>query len=254
MPALTTAQQCLMNRLTCRQDSAERAFNKLARIFAAQLEALRRYRTGEQRVAVQHVTVKDGGQAIVGSVTRAPGGGGHLENEGRLHERHIANAREPALHRPLKANGRTVQSTSRDWLYRQPLSRSGRRRAERQAYHAEQPQYGGGRPQLQKRLLRDSAKARVKELIPAERITCRWSVFRPCSCLRQCRGTAPCRSTRLVSATITGLSPAKLTTSSCSPRPRARRPWRSTAEKSKSDQTVQLAPSASHATCVNSGR
>ena len=153
MPALTTAQQCLINRLTCRQDSAERAFNKLARIFAAQLEALRRYRTGEQRVAVQHVTVKDGGQAIVGSVTRAPGGGGHLENEGRLHERHIANAREPALHRPLNANGRTVQSTNRDWLYRQPLSRSGRRRAERQAYHAEQPQYGGGgRPQWQKRL------------------------------------------------------------------------------------------------------
>jgi hypothetical protein len=56
------------------QDSAERAFNKLARTFAAQLEALKRYRTGgEQRVAVQHVSVSDGGQAIVGNVLEHPG-------------------------------------------------------------------------------------------------------------------------------------------------------------------------------------
>jgi hypothetical protein len=55
------------------QDSAERALNKLARTFAMQLEALRRYRTGgEQRVTVQHVSVNEGGRAIVGSVTPAP--------------------------------------------------------------------------------------------------------------------------------------------------------------------------------------
>jgi hypothetical protein len=59
------------------QDSAERAFNKLARTFAVQLEALKRYRTGgEQRVTVQHVTVNEGGQAIVGSVSAKPDGGG----------------------------------------------------------------------------------------------------------------------------------------------------------------------------------
>jgi len=35
------------------QDSAERAFNKLARTFTTQVEALKRYRTGgEQRVTV----------------------------------------------------------------------------------------------------------------------------------------------------------------------------------------------------------
>ena len=52
------------------QDSAERAFNKLARTFAAQLEALKRYRSaGEQTVRVEHVTVNEGGQAIVGNVT-----------------------------------------------------------------------------------------------------------------------------------------------------------------------------------------
>ena len=51
------------------QDSAERAFNKLARTFVVQMEALKRYRTGgEQRVTVQHVTVNEGGQAIVGAV------------------------------------------------------------------------------------------------------------------------------------------------------------------------------------------
>jgi hypothetical protein len=55
------------------QDSAMRAFNQLARTFAAQLEALKRYRTGgEQKVTVQHVSVSEGGQAIVGNVTQNP--------------------------------------------------------------------------------------------------------------------------------------------------------------------------------------
>jgi hypothetical protein len=57
------------------QDSAERAFNKLARTFACQLEALKRYRSnGKQTVRVEHVTVNEGGQAIVGNV--AHGGRG----------------------------------------------------------------------------------------------------------------------------------------------------------------------------------
>jgi hypothetical protein len=58
------------------QDSAERAFNKLARTFAAQVEALKRYRSrGEQTVRVEHVTVNEGGQAIVGSVLSKGVGG-----------------------------------------------------------------------------------------------------------------------------------------------------------------------------------
>ncbi len=61
------------------QDAAERAFNKLARTFAAQMEALKRYRTGgQQRVIVEHVTVNEGGQAIVGKV--AQGGRGSAKN------------------------------------------------------------------------------------------------------------------------------------------------------------------------------
>ena len=58
------------------QDSAERAFNKLARTFATQVEALNRYRTrGEHRIVVHQVNVSDGGQAIVGTVNIGARGG-----------------------------------------------------------------------------------------------------------------------------------------------------------------------------------
>ena len=44
-------------------------FNKLARTFAIQVEALRKHRNGgNQTVTVQRVNVGDGGQAIVGNV------------------------------------------------------------------------------------------------------------------------------------------------------------------------------------------
>jgi hypothetical protein len=69
---LTTAmgRRLAQAEMLLQQDSAERAFNKLARTFATQIETLRRYRTGgEQNIVVKHVTVNSGGQAIVGSVT-----------------------------------------------------------------------------------------------------------------------------------------------------------------------------------------
>jgi hypothetical protein len=53
------------------QEAAERAVTRLARTFATQMEALKRYR-GDQNVTVQHVSVSDGGQAIVGNVNQAP--------------------------------------------------------------------------------------------------------------------------------------------------------------------------------------
>jgi hypothetical protein len=50
------------------QDSAERALNKLARTYTTQMAALKKYRTGSvQKVIVEHVTVNEGGQAIVGN-------------------------------------------------------------------------------------------------------------------------------------------------------------------------------------------
>ena len=56
------------------QDSAERAFNKLARTYAAQAEALRRHRQGgQQKITVERVTVNEGGQAIVGNVGTGDG-------------------------------------------------------------------------------------------------------------------------------------------------------------------------------------
>jgi len=54
-----------------------RLYNQLGRTFTAQVEALKRYRTGgEQKVIVKHVTVNDGGQAIVGNVETGGRGDG----------------------------------------------------------------------------------------------------------------------------------------------------------------------------------
>ena len=68
--ALKAARTLANSTIIAQQDSAQRTLNKLMRTFATQMEALKRYRsTGEQKVTVQHVTVNDGGQAVVGTVT-----------------------------------------------------------------------------------------------------------------------------------------------------------------------------------------
>jgi len=55
-------------------EAHERAYNKLARTFAAQVETLRKHRNGgKQTVTVQHVNIEDGGQAIVGNVRTGSG-------------------------------------------------------------------------------------------------------------------------------------------------------------------------------------
>ena len=55
-------------------------YNKLARTFATQMEALRKHRNGgQQRVRVEHVHVHPGGQAIVGDVHH----GGRGAEDGR---------------------------------------------------------------------------------------------------------------------------------------------------------------------------
>jgi len=74
--AVYMATMTLATRLTRAEgdelDRAERAVNKLARTFTAQLEALRRLRSGGvQSVTVQNVSVSEGGQAIVGTVNQA---------------------------------------------------------------------------------------------------------------------------------------------------------------------------------------
>jgi hypothetical protein len=75
MASMTFARRLAHVETIPQQDSAERAFNKLARTFAAQMTALKDYRSrGEQRMVVQHVNVADGGQAIVGNVNARPRG------------------------------------------------------------------------------------------------------------------------------------------------------------------------------------
>jgi hypothetical protein len=92
------------------QDSAERAFNKLTRTFAAQVEALKRYRSGgEQTMTIQHVHVAEGGQAIVGNVsTRAKGVGVRKESEVQPHA--LGYAPGVAMPRQIEAERATVPS------------------------------------------------------------------------------------------------------------------------------------------------
>jgi hypothetical protein len=74
MAAIHNATMAAARRLNhvdtlVQHDSNANALNKLARTFAAQLEALKRYRSSSEPTAkTQHVTVNDGGQAIVGNV------------------------------------------------------------------------------------------------------------------------------------------------------------------------------------------
>lgn len=75
MAAVHNASMTMARRLAhvenvAQQDSAVRALNNLTRTYAVQLEALGRYRTGgQQKMTVEHVTVNEGGQAIIGDVT-----------------------------------------------------------------------------------------------------------------------------------------------------------------------------------------
>lgn len=74
MAAIHQATMMLARRLNHvenipQQDAAERALNKLARSFAAQMDTLKRYRSKvQQTVRVERVTVEGGGQAVVGNV------------------------------------------------------------------------------------------------------------------------------------------------------------------------------------------
>ena len=92
MAAVHMQMMTFANRLTHvenipQQDSAERAFNKLARTFTTQMEALNRYRgKGQQKMIVEHVHVYEGGQAIVGNVR---GGGGEEKNREQPHAKAI---------------------------------------------------------------------------------------------------------------------------------------------------------------------
>jgi hypothetical protein len=80
MAAVHMATMSCAARLTSSErlyqvEAAQKALNKLARTFATQMEALNRYRgKGQQKMTVEHVHVHEGGQAIVGNVSKGGGG------------------------------------------------------------------------------------------------------------------------------------------------------------------------------------
>jgi hypothetical protein len=100
------------------QDSAERAFNKLARTFTVQMETLKRYRSkGEQRVVVQHQHVNVAAQNAQVNVGGAPEGGGEGNfSEDQPHEpkpEHLGYAPSAAMPSEVEANKETVPRSSR---------------------------------------------------------------------------------------------------------------------------------------------
>ena len=115
------------------QDSASAMFNKLARTYTAQIESLKRYRaTGEQNIRVQHqhVTVNEGGQAIVGDVSS---GGGGVRNDSR-HQPHAHEATRPVaasggatVHGDIQALAPAVPVSGGQGVARVPDARRSRR-------------------------------------------------------------------------------------------------------------------------------
>jgi hypothetical protein len=95
------------------QDSAERAFNKLTRTFAAQISALKEYRSkGEQKMTVQHVHVAEGGQAIVGNVN-APTEGVGVRKKVEVQPHALAYAPGVEMPRHIEAEREAVPIASR---------------------------------------------------------------------------------------------------------------------------------------------
>ena len=111
------------------RDSALSAVNKLAHTFAAQVEALKKHRSaGEQSIRVEHVTVNEGGQAIVG-VVHPQGGRGDAKIKSQPHEPLGCDAAGTALRSNLEKNRQALPSPRSSRTEGVPVSRSTGRRA-----------------------------------------------------------------------------------------------------------------------------
>ena len=100
--------------------------NKLGRTFAAQVEALKKYRSsGEQNIKVQHVTVNEGGQANVGNMQA--GGGGQEKEGGQPLEPGGAPAECAPLLSRVETHTPSLPSPGSPRLDCVPLPRSSRR-------------------------------------------------------------------------------------------------------------------------------
>jgi hypothetical protein len=105
--AMTFARRLKRIENIAQQDSAVNGLTKLTRTYAAQMEALKRYRSGgEQKMTVQHVHVAEGGQAIVGNVSAPAEGVGHGKNQ-RDNPMHSL-----PMHRALRCHAKSKRSGS----------------------------------------------------------------------------------------------------------------------------------------------
>ena len=110
MASMTFARRLAHVETLQQQDSASNAFNKLTRTFAAQMSALKDYRSrGEQKMTVQHVHVAEGGQAIVGNVNAPAEGVGARKKVGDQPHA-MAYAPGAAMPRQIEAERVTVPS------------------------------------------------------------------------------------------------------------------------------------------------
>jgi hypothetical protein len=108
--AMTFARRLKRVENIPQQDSASNALAKLTRTYAAQMAALKHYRTGgEQRVIVQRVDVRDGGQAVVGVINSGKGGEGPEGNGGKSHA--LTDARSAAVLCDVEAEQEAVPSS-----------------------------------------------------------------------------------------------------------------------------------------------
>jgi hypothetical protein len=111
--AMTFARRLKFTETIAQQDSAVNGLTKLTRTYAAQVAALKHYRTGgEQRVIVQRVDVREGGQAVVGVVNSGRGGEGPEQNRGQAHAKQVTDARCAAVLCDVKAEREALPSSS----------------------------------------------------------------------------------------------------------------------------------------------
>ena len=113
-------------------DIQERTVNKLMRTFTMQMEALKKHRTGgQQQVVVKHVTVKEGGQAIVGNVSY--GGRSTANSGGQSLESNVSFSIGPSMQGHVEAYRQALPSPGSERLQSVPLPRCGSGSAARPA-------------------------------------------------------------------------------------------------------------------------
>ena len=113
MASMTFARRLAHVDNIAQQDSAQTAFNKLGRMFVAQVSALKDYRSkGEQKMTVQHVHVAEGGQAVSATSAPRPRGQGRAK-KGRNNPMLLAYAPGIEMPRQVEAERAAVLGSRR---------------------------------------------------------------------------------------------------------------------------------------------